>query len=108
MYLVGYNCVMYLIKQTEIFSKWLTKLKDIQGKVAILRRIERIKMGNFGDSKSLGDETSELRIPTGPGYRVYYTKKADAIIILLVGGDKASQSDDIQRAKQLAKELKDA
>lgn len=108
MYLIGYNSVMYLIKQTDIFSKWLIKLKDVQGKVSILRRIERIRIGNFGDSKSLGDEISELRITTGPGYRVYYTKKADEIIILLVGGDKASQSNDIQRAKQLAKELKDA
>ena len=62
---------MYLIKQTELFSKWLYKLKDIKGKVSILRRIDRMKKGNFGDYKSLSDEISELRLITGPGYRVY-------------------------------------
>ena len=96
---------MYLIKQTELFSKWLHKLKDIQGKVAIIRRIERIKSGNFGDSKSVGDEVFELRITTGPAYRVYYTKRDEAVVILLVGGDKSTQSKDIAKAKQLKEEL---
>jgi putative addiction module killer protein len=96
---------MYLIKQTEIFSKWLYKLKDIQGKVAILRRIERIKSGNFGDSKSVGDELFELRITKGPAYRVYYTKRDGEVVILLVGGDKSTQSKDIAKAKQLKEEL---
>ncbi|MEK6660004.1 MAG: type II toxin-antitoxin system RelE/ParE family toxin [Campylobacterota bacterium] len=96
---------MYLIKQTDTFLRWLKKLKDIKGKVSILRRVERMKSSNFGDYKSLGDEISELRIPTGPGYRVYYTKRGDEIIVLLVGGDKSTQSDDIVKAKHLAKEL---
>lgn len=96
---------MYLIKQTDTFLKWLKKLKDVKGKVFILRRVERMKSGNFGDYKSLGDEISELRIPTGPGYRVYYTKRGDEIIVLLVGGDKSTQSDDIAKAKHLVKEL---
>jgi len=98
---------MYVIKQTDLFSKWLTKLKDIQAKVSILRRIERVREGNFGDYKSIGTDVSELRITTGPGYRIYYTKKDDEIIILLVGGDKSTQSKDIQKAKQLAEELQD-
>lgn len=98
---------MYTIKQTELFSKWLKKLKDIKGKVAIIRRIERIKDGNFGDYKSVGDEVFELRIVVGPGYRVYYTNKDEEIVILLWGGDKSTQSDDIIKAKKLAKELKD-
>jgi putative addiction module killer protein len=98
---------MCTIKQTDLFLKWLTKLKDIQGKVSIIRRIERMKIGNFGDSKSLGDEISELRLTNGPVYRIYYTKHNDEIIILLVGGDKSTQSDDIQKAKKIAKELKD-
>lgn len=98
---------MYLIKQTDVFSKWLTKLKDLQGKVAILRRIERVKDGNFGDYKSVGDEVSELKITVGAGYRVYYTRKEDEIVILLVGGDKSTQSKDITKAKNLVKELKD-
>jgi putative addiction module killer protein len=96
---------MYIIKQTDTFSKWLKKLKDIKGKVSILRRIDRIKDGNFGDHKSVGDGVSELRIPTGPGYRVYYTQKGDEIVILLIGGDKSSQSEDITKAKQIFKEL---
>ena len=98
---------MYMIKQTDTFSRWLTKLKDIQAKVSILRRIERVKEGNFGDYKSIGADVSELRITTGPGYRIYYTKKDDEIVILLVGGDKTTQSKDIQKAKQLAEELQD-
>ena len=96
---------MYLIKQTVIFTKWLTKLKDMQGKVAILRRIERLKEGNFGDHKFIGNEVSELRITLGSGYRVYYTKVGDDIVILLVGGDKSSQSKDIEKAKKICKEL---
>lgn len=96
---------MYLIKQTELFSKWLYKLKDIKGKVSILRRIDRMKKGNFGDYKSLSDEISELRLTTGPGYRIYYTKKDDEIIVLLVGGDKSSQSKDIEKAIKLLKEF---
>jgi len=96
---------MYLIKQTNIFSKWLLKLKDTQGKVAVLRRVERMKLGNFGDHKAVGNNISELRITTGPGYRVYYTQKDDEIIVLLVGGDKSSQSDDIKKANEILKEL---
>lgn len=95
---------MYDIKQTERFSKWLLKLKDLQGKIAIARRVERMRKGNFGDHKSVGDNVSELRITKGPGYRVYYTIKQDEIIILLVGGDKSSQQNDIQTAKTILKE----
>lgn len=105
MYLLGYNYSMYLIKQTNIFSKWLTKLKDTKGKVSVLRRIDRMKLGNFGDHKSVGNNINELRITTGPGYRVYYTQKDDEIIILLMGGDKSSQSDDIKKANEILKEL---
>jgi len=93
----------YDIKQTDIFSKWLLKLKDIKGKVSILRRIDRMRKGN----KGLGDEISELRISVGAGYRVYYTIKNKKVVLLLVGGDKSSQKVDIQKAKELAKELKD-
>ena len=95
---------MYKIKETAYFSKWLQKLKDIQGKVSILRRINRVKEGNFGDYKSLGANIHELRIMVGAGYRVYYTQRGDEIIILLLGGDKSTQSKDIVKAKKLAKE----
>jgi len=96
---------MYLIKQTGIFTKWFIKLKDIQGKVAILRRIDRVKEGNFGDHKPVGDEVSELRVTVGAGYRVYYTKIGNDIVILLVGGNKSSQRRDIEKAKEICKEL---
>jgi putative addiction module killer protein len=95
---------MYEIKEHKLFSKWLLKLKDIRGKVTILRRVKRLKAGNFGDHKSVGDKVSELRITTGPGYRVYYTQQGDEIIILLIGGDKSAQSKDIEKAKEIAKE----
>ena len=96
---------MYLIKQTDVFSKWLKKLKDIKAKVSIIRRVNRIKNGNFGDYKSVGESVYELRITTGPGYRVYYTQEEGEIVILLIGGDKSSQSEDITKAKKLAKEF---
>ncbi len=97
---------MYLIKQTEVFRKWLHKLKDVKAKVSILRRVERMKIGNFGDCKFLGDNISELRLSIGPGYRIYYTLFESEIIILLVGGDKSTQAADIEKAKKLAKEYK--
>ena len=96
---------MYLIKQTNIFLKWLSKLKDTKGKVSILRRVDRMKLGNFGDYKSVGNNIFELRITTGPGYRVYYTKQGDKIIVLLIGGDKSSQNDDIKKANNILEEL---
>jgi len=96
---------MYIIKQTNIFSKWLLKLKDIKAKVSILRRIDRMKLGNFGDYKVIDNNVSELRIQTGPGYRVYYTKKEQEVLILLLAGDKSTQKSDIEKAKEILKEL---
>ena len=98
---------MYLVKQTLIFSKWLLKLKDIKGRVAVVRRIERLKQGHFGDVKAVGGNVSEFRITTGPGYRVYFTQQDDVVVILLVGGDKSTQSKDIAKAKEMQKELED-
>ena len=72
-----------------------------------MHRIKRVTQGNFGDYKFVGSSVYELRVTTGPGYRIYYTQKRDEIIILLVGGDKSSQSKDIEKAKELAKEYQD-
>ena len=98
---------MYEIKSTKSFSKWLSKLKDMKGRIAIVRRIERMEHDNFGDVKSVGTHISELRITTGPGYRVYFTKREEKIIILLVGGDKSTQSKDIKKAEELLEEYDD-
>ena len=95
------------VLQTERFAKWLRKLKDNLAKVAITRRIERLEQGNFGDSKSVGEKVFELRIDVGKGYRVYFMDRSSEIIILLVGGNKNTQSDDIKTAKRLAKEYED-
>lgn len=96
---------MYEIKSTKIFSQWILKLKDMKGRIAVARRIERIEHGNFGDVKPVGTSISELRIQTGPGYRIYFTKREEQIIILLVGGDKSTQQKDIEKAKKLLKEI---
>jgi len=75
--------------------------------VAILTRIQRVQKGNLGDCKSISSDISELRITSGPGYRIYYTKRNEEIVLLLVGGDKSTQTEDILKAKKIAKELED-
>lgn len=70
-------------------------------------RIGRLRLGNFGDARSVGDSVSELRIDCGPGYRVYFTRHGETVVILLGGGDKRSQARDIERAKVVARDLKE-
>jgi putative addiction module killer protein len=96
---------MFEIRKTEQFSIWLDALRDIKARARIQARIERLSLGNSGDVKSVGAGVSELRIDYGPGYRVYYKKVGRTIIILLVGGDKSSQSQDIKNALALARNL---
>lgn len=95
------------IIQSETFGKWFSKLKDKVSKVIIASRIHRLSEGLFGDVKSVGEAVSELRIHYGPGYRVYFTIREDSLVILLVGGDKSTQTEDIKKAKQLAKDYYD-
>jgi putative addiction module killer protein len=87
--------------KTEVYTKWIEKLRDQRARFRILTRIERLTEGNPGDHRFLGD-VSELRIDYGPGYRVYYKDTGKEIIILLCGGDKSTQEADITRARQLA------
>ena len=94
---------MFEIVTTEIYNKWVFKLKDNTALLKIDVRLERLKQGNFGDVKSVGDGVSELRIDYGPGYRIYFTKQGDTIILLLCGGDKRTQDKDIKRAKEMLK-----
>ncbi|MDD5716795.1 MAG: type II toxin-antitoxin system RelE/ParE family toxin [Sulfuricurvum sp.] len=96
---------MYNVHQTQKFSQWLTKLKDIRARIAIARRVERAQSGNLGDVKSVGESVYEMRIDMGPGYRLYYTMRENEIIILLVGGDKSTQQRDIDKAIEMAKEI---
>jgi len=96
---------MTIIKTTLIFDQWLKKLRDKIAIAKIKTRIDRLELGNAGDVKPVGEGVSEMRIHTGAGYRVYFIEKEMQIIILLCGGDKSSQSKDIEKAKQLAKQL---
>ena len=95
---------VFFIEQTEVFARWHAELRDLRARIAVGRRIERMAVGNFGDTKSVGDGVSEIRIDIGPGYRVYFTRRQRTLVILLCGGDKQTQRTDIRRAQQLAKE----
>ena len=90
------------VLQTEAFKKWLSALKDKQAARAIVMRLTRVEAGNLGDVKSVGQGISEMRIFTGKGYRLYFTKKSGRIVILLCGGNKATQTRDIVTARKLA------
>ncbi len=93
------------IRKTEIFAKWIDGLHDIRARARILVRIERLAAGNPGDVKSVGEGVSELRIDYGPGYRVYYKKQGQKVVILLAGGDKSTQAKDIKTALRLSRNL---
>ena len=98
---------MFEIRETELFSTWLSRLRDKVGRVRIAARVQRLAMGNAGDAKPVGEGVSELRIDHGPGYRVYFVRRGVVVIVLLCGGDKRSQTRDIKVAKSMAKELDD-
>ena len=95
---------MYEVRKTDEFKVWFEKKLDVQAKARISIRIDRIMLGNLGDSKAVGGGVSELRIDHGPGYRLYYANRDRQIILLLIGGDKSSQERDIEKAKQLNRE----
>lgn len=95
---------MFEVRRSEAFETWLRGLADKTAAAIVARRIRRIAMGNLGDTKSVGDGVSELRVHHGPGYRVYFTRRGNTVIVLLCGGDKGSQARDITQAKALAKE----
>jgi putative addiction module killer protein len=96
---------MFEVEQTAIYAKWFASLRDRVAKARIAARILYLGDGNFGDAKSVGDAVYELRLHFGPGYRVYFTRRGERIILLLCGGDKGSQNRDIARAKQIESEL---
>lgn len=94
--------------QSSEFKAWLSGLRDRQGRNRILGRINRLTAGNPGDVKSVGEGVSEMRIHHGPGYRVYFAQNGVVTVVLLCGGNKATQAGDIVRAKALAVEWREA
>ena len=90
------------IRQTKLYIRWFNRLRDNLVKTRIAVRIRRMQLGHVGDAKSVGDGVFELRFDFGPGYRVYYTERDGEIVVLLAGGDKSTQKQDIEKAKRLA------
>ncbi|MHB1564508.1 MAG: type II toxin-antitoxin system RelE/ParE family toxin [Leptospirillum sp.] len=96
---------MIEVRQTEIYSEWFSRLRDRAAKARIDIRVRRLSLGNPGDVKPVGSGISELRIDYGPGYRIYFTQRGAAIVILLAGGDKSTQEKDIRAAQELADKI---
>lgn len=102
---VNYSLHMLDIRQTDDFAKWLFKLKDRAAKARIIERLDRASSGNLGNYKSLGAGLFELRLTYGPGYRLYFAREGDVIVVLLIGGDKSTQNRDIEKAREILKGL---
>jgi putative addiction module killer protein len=98
---------MYRLRLTGVFRKWLDGLSDDAAVARIRLALRRAEAGNFGDTKPVGEGVFEMRLAYGPGYRLYYCRTGDITYLLLCGGDKSSQSRDIERAKSLARQLKE-
>ena len=99
---------MIIIEKTSEFDRWIRRLKDIRAKSKILFRIQKLETDeHFGDCKPVGDGISEMRINYAKGYRVYFKKKDNKIVILLIGGDKSTQQMDIEKASKIWNKIKD-
>lgn len=98
---------MFELIKTNTFDRWLRQLHDVQARARIEARIRRLSLGNPGDVKPEGEGVSEMRIDYGPGYRVYFMTKGPIVVVLLCGGDKGSQSRDIELAKTIASQWKE-
>ena len=96
---------MLEIRQTDGFAKWFERLRDRQARARILVRIRRLSLGNPGDVSPVGGGVSEMKINFGPGYRLYYKKQGSTVVVLLAGGDKRTQKQDIENAKTVARNL---
>lgn len=93
------------VRQTEVFAEWFAGLRDRAARARITVRIRRLSLGNPGDVKPVGGGVSEMRIDYGPGYRVYFVRRGDTIVVLLCGGNKRHQDRDIAQALELAREV---
>lgn len=96
---------MFTVLQVHAFQAWLDNLKDMKARIRIAARLRLAEAGNLGDWKSVGEEVSEMRVDVGPGYRLYFTRRQNILIVMLAGGDKSTQSRDIKRAQRLLKQL---
>jgi len=96
---------VFEIRKTDVYARWLDSLRDARTRARILVRVERLAAGNPGDVKPVGEGVSELRIDHGPGYRVYYKKQGRRIVVLLAGGEKRTQTNDIRTALRLSRNL---
>ncbi len=96
---------MFTVQQTQTFQDWLDGLKDVKAQVRIAARLRLAEAGNLGDWKPVGGEVSEMRVAFWPGYRLYFTKRQNILIVMLAGGDKSTQARDIKRAQQILKQL---
>jgi putative addiction module killer protein len=97
---------MIAVIASDSFASWVDDLKDRKTRARILDRIDRLASGNFGDCAPVGSGVFELRLHFGPGYRIYYVRQGETVVVLLCGGDKASQARDIRRAQKMAEEWK--
>lgn len=95
---------MVEVVKSATFDRWQRKLKDRKAAARVAIRIDRLAMGNPGDVKPVGRGISEIRINYGPGYRIYYLREGDRVILLLCGGDKSTQENDIRTAQRIAEE----
>ena len=93
------------IRETNVFTAWFKALRNVNAKARILTRIRRLSLGNPGDAKSVGHGISELRVDYGPGYRIYFAHRGATLVILLAGGDKGTQRQDIALARELAQRV---
>jgi putative addiction module killer protein len=96
------------VRKTDLFASWLDDLRDIQARARVQARIERLIAGNPGDVAPVGEGVCELRVDIGPGYRVYFKKRGQDLILLLAGGDKSTQARDIKAAMRLARNLSES
>ena len=96
---------MLEVRRTETYARWLDGLRDVCARARVLVRVERLIAGNPGDVRPVGEGVSELRIDYGPGYRVYFKRQGQTVVVLLAGGDKRTQGTDIQTALRLARNL---
>jgi putative addiction module killer protein len=96
---------MFTVQLTSQFEEWLDDLDDQRAQVRIAARLRQAEAGNLGDWKSVGGEISEMRVNFGPGYRLYFTRRGNILIVMLAGGNKSSQAADIRRAKRILEQL---